>query len=141
MGIAKKIIIAVVAVPCVLIASVYIRNKAVGPEGWAMDDTENHLRARLKDPDSLVIRTSETFVTTDPNDGSKTIHICGTFDGKNSFGAYGGPTRFVSRSISSQNSFQFVSVTVEESDDVELARRANMPSSFEKVYWAPNCMH
>lgn len=141
MGLAKKIIIVLIAIPCVLIASIYIRNKSVGPEGWAMDDAQKKLRLHLKDPDSLVIRSAETFVTIDPKDGDKIIHICGSFDGRNSFGAYGGATRFVSRSVqyAKFDAFHSGDVVVEEADDVAAARGAGRDSGFESVYWKPNC--
>lgn len=139
MSVAKKIAVILIAVPVLVVGGIYIRNKSIGPEGWAMDNTIDRLAQQLKDPESIVIRSSQTMTTVDPKTQSKTIYICGMFDGKNSFGAYGGATRFVSRSVSTESTFDTYDVTIEDPDDVALARRVNMDSSFEKVYWKPNC--
>lgn len=139
MGIAKNLLITVIAIPVLFTAGSYIRNKAVGPEGWAMDNTETRLRQQFKDPESVVIRSSRTISTVDPDSRDATIHICGTVDGKNSFGAYPGAVRFVSRSVSRSNTFDTYSVEVEDPRETEVAHSVDRRSGFEKVYWDPNC--
>lgn len=124
----------------VLIAGIYIRNKAIGPEGWAFDNTERELMSRMKDPDSLEIRTH--FVITRVNGNKSEIFICGQVDGKNSFGAYTGGTRFASRSTSNKDlgTFDTWSVQVEDEQETRKAREVNMLSSFEQVYWNDWCV-
>lgn len=139
MGLAKKLLIGVVALPVLFVCGSYIRNKAVGPEGWAMDNTVARLRAQFKDPDSVQIRASWTVVKPAPAGGTRNIYICGLVDGKNSFGAYPGAVRFVSHSIDWTDMFDTKSVTVEDPSDTATAHGVSMRSGFEKVYWDPNC--
>ena len=139
MKILKIALISVVALFVLFAGGSYVRNKLIGPEGWAMDRTEQRLQAMMKDPGSTVIRSSQTFSRIDPATGNTIIHICGVVDGKNSFGAFSGGTRFVSRSVSSADTFDTYEVDLEPPEDVALALRANLPSPFEEVYWTPNC--
>lgn len=138
MRILKITILAIIGLFVLMVGSIYVRNKVVGPEGWAMDDTEKRLRLQVKDPDSMVIRSARTFTRRD-EDGTNNIYICGTVDGRNSYGAYGGASRFVSWSTSGSGTFNLVSVTVEERDDVTAAERVGRPSAFETVYWSRHC--
>lgn len=55
----------IVAIPVVLIAGIYVHNKAIGPVGWAQDNTQKALRAHMKDPGSMVIRSSYVVQKTD----------------------------------------------------------------------------
>jgi len=141
MGLAKKLAVVVIAIPVLLVGGSYIRNKAVGPEGWAMDNTATRLKVHFKDPDSVVIRSSRTIAKVDPESKGTVIHICGLVDGKNSFGAYPGAVRFVSRSVYSKvtDTFDTYSVTVENPLETATAHRIDRRSGFEKVYWDPNC--
>lgn len=139
MGLARNLIIAVIAIPALIVGGSYIRNKAVGPDGWAMDNTTAKLKERFKDPESMVIKSSRTIATTGPGAGVTTIHICGLVDGKNSFGAYAGPVRFVSRSVATEDTFDTYSVDVEDPAKTAAARQVEMRSAFEKVMWDPNC--
>lgn len=141
MGLAKKLVIAVIAIPVLLVGGSYIRNKTVGPEGWAMDNTATRLKEHFKDPDSVVIRSSRTIAKVDPESKGTVIHICGLVDGKNSFGAYPGAVRFVSRSVYSKatDTFDTYAVTVENPQETSAARQVDRRSGFEKVYWDPNC--
>lgn len=139
MKILKIALISVVALFVLFAGGSYVRNKLIGPEGWAMDRTERRLQAMMKDPGSTVIRSSQTFSRVDPETGDTIIYICGVVDGKNSFGAFSGGTRFVSRSVSRANSFDTYEVDLESPEDVALAQQANLPSPFEEVYWTPNC--
>jgi hypothetical protein len=139
MKILKILLLSIAALLILLAGGSYVRNKMIGPEGWARDNTETKLKSMMKDPASTAIRSSQTFSTVDPKTGAKTIYICGVVDGKNSLGAYSGGTRFVSRSVSTVDTFDTYEVDLENPEDVSLARAANMPSAFEKVYWAPYC--
>ncbi len=138
----KKIILSVVvAAPLVLVAGFWVRNKVVGPVGWAQDDAEKALRLQLKDPDSMVIRSS--FVVQKPGgDGVKDINVCCIVDAKNSFGGYTGGVRFVSHSWAdnADTTFQTVSTNVEDPAESETAHRIGMLSGFEKAYWNDYCV-
>jgi len=139
MKILKILLLSIAGLIVLLAGGSYLRNKMIGPEGWALDNTETKLKSMMKDPASTAIRSSQTFSTVDSSTGAKTIYICGVVDGKNSFGAYSGGARFVSRSVSTADTFNTYEVNLEDPEDVSLARAANMPSAFEKVYWAPYC--
>lgn len=130
-----------VAAPIVLIVGIYIRNKAVGPVGWAMDNTIAALKKQMKDPDSTVVRTS--YVVQRPDtDGDQEIFICGIVDGRNSFGGYAGGTRFASRSTSSKRlgTFDTWDVQMEDPQQTETAHQVGSLSGFEKVYWNAWCV-
>lgn len=139
MKILKIILISIIGLGVILFSGAYIRNKMVGPEGWAMDDTKKYLRLHMKDPDSMAIRSSHTVVRVNPSTGAKNIYICGHVDGSNSYGAYGGALRFVSWSTSESGTFSLVSVNLEDPEDVAVSKRVGMITAFEKVYWAPHC--
>lgn len=125
------LVVVVVAVPL----SIYIRNQAIGPEGWAHDDAERLLRQRMKDPGSMVIKSS--FIVRRP-DGL--ISVCGVVDAKNSFGAYTGGVRFVSQSVSTSGSFTHVGLQVEDEAETRQARSVKQLSGFEEVYWNGSCV-
>jgi hypothetical protein len=97
----KWLVILIVAIPVVIIAGAYIRNKAIGPAGWAEENTLKALKAKMKDPESMAIRSSY-IVQRSKGDDSVEIFVCGIVDGKNSFGGYTGGVRFASRSVSSK---------------------------------------
>lgn len=139
MKILKILLLSIAGLIVLLVGGSYLRNKMIGPEGWALDNTETKLKSMMKDPASTAIKSAQTFSTVDTKTGVTTIHICGVVDGKNSFGAYSGGTRFVSRSVSTADTFDTYEVDLEDPKDVSLARAANMASAFEKVYWAPYC--
>ena len=137
----KWILVLLVAVPVVIVAGAYARNKAVGPVGWAEDNTIKALKARMKDPDSTVIRPS--FVIQRTNEKNDTeIFICGIVDGKNSFGGYAGGRRFASRSVSSKSLGTFDTYTVEMEDwkSKATADEIHRLSPFESVYWNDYCV-
>lgn len=80
----KWFLILLITIPVFIAAGIYIRNKAAGPVGWAEDNTNKALRAKMKDPDSMTIRSS--YIVLKTNDRNDTeINICGIVDGKNSF--------------------------------------------------------
>lgn len=141
MKILKWLLVLLVSVPLLLITSVFVRNKLIGPAGWAEDNTVKLLKARMKDPDSVVIRSSYTLSSTNA-DGDSEIRICGIVDGKNSFGGYTGGTRFVSLSINTKrfNTFDTVFVKIEDTEEKARALKVKMLSGFDKVYWNEYCV-
>ena len=137
----KWVVILLVAIPALFVAGVYVRNKAVGPTGWAEDNTIKALKAKMKDPDSMVIRSSYVVLKTNDKEDTE-IFICGIVDGKNSFGGYAGGTRFASRSVSSKrlDTFDTYSVEMESREGKALASSVKWLSTFEKVYWNNYCV-
>lgn len=131
----------IVAVPLVLIAGIYIHNKAIGPVGWAQDNTEKALSAHMKDPDSMVIRSSYVVQKTDAK-GNQLIYICGIVDGKNGFGGYAGGIRFASKSEYSKSldTFDTWSVQMENPEDERTAKEIGEISAFVSVYWNAWCV-
>jgi hypothetical protein len=140
MKILKWIGVVVLGIPVLLVASIYTRNKAVGPQGWAEDDTIKKLQAKMKDPDSMVIRSS-FFVWVNKGDYTE-IRMCGIVDGKNSFGGYTGGSRFVSVSRSYKDTFDNFIVELDNSSasDRAAAERIGTVTPFEKVYWNEYCV-
>ena len=131
----------VIATPIALIASIYVRNKAVGPVGWAQENTEKALKERMKDPGSMVIRSSYVVQKADEK-GNESIYVCGIVDGKNSFGGYAGGTRFASWSSHSKSlgTFDTISVQMENPEHQRAAQEVGWLSGFDKVYWNEWCV-
>ena len=131
----------VISIPIVLIASFYLRNKALGPVGWAQDNTKNALKERMKDPDSMIIRSSYVVKKIDEK-GDELIYVCGIVDGKNGFGGYAGGTRFASWSFHSKSldSFDTISVQMEDPEYQRTAEKVGLLSGFDKVYWNEWCV-
>ncbi|WP_139205777.1 hypothetical protein [Pseudomonas guariconensis] len=135
-----KWVVIILLIPVIVMAGAFVRNKMIGPVGWARDDVEKTLRARMKDPDSMVIRSS--FVVEKKIEGQTEISICGFVDGKNSFGGYAGNMRFASRSVSNEQlgTFDTYTVEIENPRETAQAREVNMLSGFEVVYWNKFCV-
>lgn len=127
-------------VPVVLVAGSYIRNKMVGPVGWATEDVEKALRMKMKDPDSMVIRSS--YVVERKTEFGLEISICGFVDGRNGFGAYSGPVRFASKSFSNRQLgvFETSMVKLENPLEATQSHESNMLSAFEEIYWNKYCV-
>lgn len=141
MKVLKWLLILLVTIPVILVASVYLRNKVVGPTGWAEDNTIKGLRSKMKNPDSMIIR--ESFFVHKVNDrGDEEISVCGIVDGKNSFGGYAGGTRFASNSVSYKaiGAFNTAFVEIEDAEQKALASRVKRLSPFEAVYWNEHCV-
>jgi hypothetical protein len=139
----KWLLIVVIAIPLVLVAGIYVRNKAVGPVGWAEDNTVKALKMKMKDPGSMVIRSSY-FVQKTNTAGDVEIAMCGLVDAKNSFGGFAGGTRFVSVSSDNKNPATFDTYIVQmdesSSSDKAEAQQVHMLTGFEKVYWNGHCV-
>lgn len=120
MKVLKWLVIGVMVLAVLLVGGNFIRSKAVGPRGWAEDDTIKKLAARMKDPASMVIRSSY-FIEVNKGDYTE-INLCGIVDAKNSFGAYTGGTRFVSVSHSTKDTFDNFLVELDSSTESDRAR-------------------
>jgi len=131
----------IVAIPVIFVAGVYVHNKAIGPVGWAQDNTEKALKRMMKDPDSMVVRSSYVVQKTDDS-GDQLIYVCGIVDGKNSFGGYAGGSRFASKSTYSKRfeTFDTQSVHMEDAAQQRAAKQVGMLSGFDKVYWNDWCV-
>lgn|SRR5450830_537924 len=139
----KWLALIVVAVPVLLVGGMYIRNVTVGAEGWAKDDAAKALKEKMKDPDSMVIR-SEYIVKSIAPTGDEQIAVCGIVDGKNGFGAFTGGLRFVAISYHDTKAKTFKTYSV-EMDNTSIADRATAKqvkqlTAFEEVYWNKNCV-
>jgi len=139
MKILKWLLIALIVVPAIVVIGAYVRNKAIGPVGWAEDDTLKALRSKMKDPDSMIVR-SQYVVQKNTESGGRYIYVCGVVDGKNSFGGYSGGARFASWSSSGGGHFDFLDVQIEDVQAKATAARVKMLSAFESVYWNSRCV-
>ncbi len=94
---------------------------------------EKNIARKLKDPDSA--KFGKTFVVRKPSTTGafSEVAACGTMDGKNSFGAYTGGTRFVVKGLQGDG---LLDISIMELDDPTESK----PTSFEKVYWNAYCM-
>lgn len=142
MKILKWFVILIIAIPVLFMAGAVIRNKVVGPDGWAQDNTTERLKARMKDPDSMVIRASYIVRRQEPGTKRIIIAICGLVDGKNGFGGYTGGTRFMSRSVDNQDlgTFDTGEVALEDPQDKSVADSVHRLSAFEEIYWNADCV-
>lgn len=133
-------LIVLVAIPALVVGSIYIRNKAIGPQGWLKDDTEKLLRARMRDPESMLIR-EHFFVRSKKTDELGMISLCGVVDGKNSYGALTGGTRFVAYAFTSAETYTGpTEVYMEDRQQASDARSLKRLSAFESVYWNGHCV-
>jgi hypothetical protein len=143
MKILKWFGIVVIAIPVLLIAGIFIRNKTVGPEGWARDNTIRALKGMMKDPDSMVIRSSYILKKQKSPDQTE-ISICGVADGRNSFGGFTGGSRFVSVSDddSKFNTFDTLYVKLEDKSASEIGsiHKMKLLTPFEAAYWNSHCV-
>ncbi|PHV26377.1 hypothetical protein CSQ93_20030 [Janthinobacterium sp. BJB426] len=137
------VVVLIIGVPSLMAAGYYVRNKMAGPDGWAKDDALKALKAKMKDPDSTVIRSSY-LVHKRKDSETMEIVVCGIVDGKNGFGAYTGGTRFVSVSADNEklNTFDTYIVEMDEASmqDREASKKGISLTSFEEVYWNGYCV-
>ncbi len=131
-----------VGVPVLIVAGVYVRNKAVGPAGWAKDNTLTYLKANLLNPGSMVIRSSYLVRTADPGKNVNVIELCGIVDAKDAAGEYTGGLRFVSRSIDDigAGTFDTYAVLVENPALKVAADSQHVLTAFETRYWNTHCV-
>ncbi|MBE2242467.1 MAG: hypothetical protein IAE86_06915 [Burkholderiaceae bacterium] len=105
-------------------------------------NAEAAVKQRLKDPDSA--KFSGVFLVRQPAQSDIShVHICGVVDGKNSFGAMTGGTRFVVVALQGQNLFDISNLQIEGPDRSATvdSRSGGQPTTvFEKVYWNAYCV-
>ena len=138
----KWLVLVLVGVPLLIVAGVYLRNKAVGPDGWARDNTIKQLKTNMRDPGSMVIRSSYIVKVTDPAKTVTTINLCGVVDAKDAAGAYTGGLRFVSRSIDDNQAgtFDTYAVLIEDPAQKTIADSQHVLSAFTSRYWNAHCV-
>jgi hypothetical protein len=131
-----------VGVTLLIVGGTYVRNKVVGPAGWARDNTLTQLKANLRNPGSMVIRTSYIVTSADPGKNVNVIELCGIVDAKDAAGEYTGGLRFVSRSIddNAAGTFDTYAVMIEDPAQKVLADSQHVLSTFESRYWNVHCV-
>ena len=138
----KWALVLLVGVPLLIVAAVYLRNKAVGPAGWARDNTLKQLKENLRNPGTMVIRSSYIVKSGDPGKNATIIELCGVVDAKDAAGAYTGGLRFVSRSVDDNEAgtFDTYAVLIEDPAQKVAADNAHALSTFESRYWNAHCV-
>ncbi|WP_332877704.1 hypothetical protein [Massilia sp. S19_KUP03_FR1] len=142
MKILKWAVVVLVGLALLIVAGVFVRNKAVGPAGWARDNTLKQLKANLRNPGSMVIRSSYIVKTADPGKDATVIELCGVVDAKDAADAYTGGLRFVSRSIddNAAGTFDTYAVLIEDPAQKVVADSQHVLSTFEARYWNAHCV-
>lgn len=102
----------------------------------ARGSAEKAISAKLKDPGSA--KFSDVFLVeaNAPAPETRYVAVCGTVDGKNSFGAYSGATRFVVLKSFGLGQFKTEGTVFAEIEDVSSSSSAN---AFTQVYWSKYC--
>jgi hypothetical protein len=138
----KWAVVLLVGVPLLIVAGVYVRNKSVGPAGWARDNTLKELKANLRHPGSMVIRSSYIVKTADPAKNVNVIELCGIVDAQDDAGQYTGGRRFVSRSIDDlgAGTFDTYAVMIEDPAQKIAADSQHVLSTFASRYWNKHCV-
>lgn len=129
----------------ILIAICSVLASCGSDDDYARSSAEKQVSARMKDPDSVKFRNEFIVHKEIDKDGFQDLTTCGIVDGKNSFGAYTGGSRFVVSQSRNEKyrTFDTISVMVEDKSE----RRATVSSRdtdkpetiFERVYWNPGC--
>jgi len=138
----KWLAVLLAGVCVVVVAAVFVRNKLVGPSGWAKDNTINQLKATMKNPGSMVIRSSYLLSVAGPGAQATTLFLCGVVDAKDDAGAYTGGLRFVSKSIddNDEGTFDTVAVAIEDPAQKAQADGQHVLSAFETANWNAHCV-
>lgn len=113
------------------------------PDQKAIWTAEKNVAARMKDPDSAKFHSQFLIRLPVDKNGFQTIYVCGIVDGKNSFGAFTGGTRFVVAQSEGRNTFTTTDVQIEDSDrraTVDSADKPQKETIFEAVYWNKQCV-
>ncbi|MBS0367614.1 MAG: zinc ribbon domain-containing protein [Proteobacteria bacterium] len=104
---------------------------------------ERAVSAQLKDGSSAQF-SSVYLVKGKDSQGSDWIAACGLVNGKNSFGALAGNTRFVVLGIQGEKSPGIATVNIEDHDRRGVPGKGPSPSKqptiFEEVYWNSRCV-
>lgn len=138
----KWLLVLLVGIPLLVVTGVYLRNKAVGPAGWAKDNTINQLKTNMRNPGSMVIRSSYTVSAAQPGKHATTIVLCGVVDAKDEAGTYTGGLRFLSESVDDNDAgtFETDPVLIEDPAQKVQARRLHVLSTFESASWNTRCV-
>lgn len=106
-------------------------------------EAERAVSAQLKDGSSAQF-SSVYLVKNKASQGSEWIAACGLVNGKNSFGALAGNTRFVVLGIQGEKSHGIATVNIEDHDRRGVPGKgpspSKLPTIFEDVYWNPHCV-
>jgi hypothetical protein len=102
------------------------------------------IKQRLKDPDSSRFGDIYVVERNPDSNGIKNICVCGVVDGRNSFNAYTGGSRFVVSLMSSgsQNTPAIAFAEIEDGSKKAVPRRINeeLATKFEHIYWNTSCV-
>lgn len=106
---------------------------------------KERIASQLKDPDSAKFRDTFIVEQAEEANGMQKIAVCGIVDGKNSFGAFTGGTRFVVAffQVKKFKTLDVASVNLESSDNsgVPVSRGSKLLwTPFEAVYWDTYCV-
>ena len=108
----------------------------------AIWNAEAAVKRQLKDSDSAKFSGVYLVRQPSPSDISR-VNICGVVDGKNSFGAMTGGSRFVVVAIQGSNLFDISDLQIEgpnRSATVDSRRTSSPTTVFEKIYWNTHCV-
>lgn len=98
----------------------------------------------LKDPDSAKFSDEFTILQPKNNDGLTLLSACGYVNGKNSFGALAGNTRYVvTFNLTEKDEINFISVSIDDGKTdatLDTKDKAQKESVFDQVYWNTNCV-
>lgn len=138
----KWMLVLLVGIPLLVVAGVYLRNKVVGPAGWAKDNTLKQLKANLKHPGTMVIRSSYTVQAAGPGKNATAIYLCGVVDAQDDAGALTGGLRFLSRSVDDNDAGTFDTDPVVIEDPAQKVQSASQHvlSTFETRDWNAHCV-
>ena len=142
MKIVKWLVALLVGVSLLIVAGVFIRNKVVRPAGWARDNTVNQLKPNMRDPGSMVVRSSYIISVATPNKKNTTLTLCGVVDARNDAGVYTGGLRFISTSVDDNDAGTFDTgpVLIEDPAQKVDAQRRHTLSAFESASWNTRCV-
>ena len=102
----------------------------------ARGSAEKAISAKLKDPGSAKFTDVFLVEVKAPAPETRHVAVCGTVDGKNSFGAYSGGSRFVVLKSFGLGQFKTEGTVFAEIEDVSSTSSAK---AFAQVYWSKYC--
>lgn len=133
-------LLAILSIPVIFFGSAIIYGMTRTPSSIALSNVEKKLRETMKDPDSMVIRSS--YFITEKEDGKiKSMHVCGVVDGRNGFGGYQGGIRFVA-DMDGSSAPDVYHLELDDGDESlnKFLKGKGMLTPFEKVYWNGGCV-
>jgi len=111
----------------------------MSPDEHAVANAKELVSARLEDPESA--RFNHISVVREPDNGKGFFlaAVCGIVDGKNSFGAYTGGSRFVVLQTRSYGTLGTIHVEMEKPADAIVFPGAK-ETPFERSFWNKRCV-